>query len=746
MMRSRFLLLLLGTCLLTATTAFAQEPPAADDEKEVWEIAPDPEGVPIEKLFALIHENTGISIVYNPADPQVKNKRIFFTGRHRVPRDRIFDWLQAILSYQKLVLVPLGPKNYLQWAVLGVNDPAIANHPVWVPEEELHLWADRDGVYIVTTLRVNKLTDTTRARNALANLITRPVGRINDVPGTQAFVVGDFAPVVYSMARLVRAMDVDNPEFIPVFKMVRLKNAVATELEPIIVDLLAAGVGGPGRPARGRAPQGVGIPEKPDPVVRADPRQEAIVIYAVQEDVDRIEKIILELDSEVLLQRNNIQIYQCKHSLAGELAETLNELITATGLGSGTSASRPGRPARPGQPGPAAASQTETPVVIVADEVANALLIQANKVQFEDLYDLLVELDVRRPQVLIEAALIELRINDALNFGVELAATDNLALGKNGAFGVSNFGLSEFFDTNDDNIPDIRVPNIANGITAGIFHSDQFPVILQAFKGVNNARALSMPSVVVDDNREASITAAQSEPFLTLETTTAGSDRQGVEYVEAQTTLRISPHINSANYLKLHIEMEVSTFGTRSTLDLPPPTQSRLLSTDIVIPDRSTLIMGGIIDTRSVESVNKIPLLGDLPVLGYLFRNQTTETFKTNLFLFITPTILGDVGQRDEEYFRTYHEVSWSRKLLAEQLIDSELEIYNSRFRAAQLWELEPPKTPEESLERLEESGLLDFPSFHNQSSTLLTREQAREMFEQAREDAIIRKAPESGR
>jgi type II secretory pathway component GspD/PulD (secretin) len=255
-----------------------------------------------------------------------------------------------------------------------------------------------------------------------------------------------------------------------------------------------------------------------------------------------------------------------------------------------------------------------------------------------------------------------------------------------------------------------------------------------------------MPSVVVDDNREASITAAQSEPFLTLETTTAGSDRQGVEYVEAQTTLRISPHINSANYLKLHIEMEVSTFGTRSTLDLPPPTQSRLLSTDIVIPDRSTLIMGGIIDTRSVESVNKIPLLGDLPVLGYLFRNQTTETFKTNLFLFITPTILGDVGQRDEEYFRTYHEVSWSRKLLAEQLIDSELEIYNSRFRAAQLWELEPPKTPEESLERLEESGLLDFPSFHNQSSTLLTREQAREMFEQAREDAIIRKAPESGR
>jgi general secretion pathway protein D len=749
MMRSCLTAAALAVLLVTTGLAPAQEPPAAAPEDDTWEFRPNADGVELEELFNIIHGVTGVSIVYNKNDPALKSKRVTFTGSYRVPRSRIFDWLQAVLSYQKLILVPIGPRGHQQWALLNLSDPAIANHPVYVPEKELDKWADRDGVFIVTTFTVKKLRDTTRARNALANLVTRPTGRIQDVPGTQSFVVGDFAPVVCSMARLVRAMDITNVEYVPIFKVVRLEWAVASELEPIIQDLLAA-TPMTSQSSRSRGQQTFGVPEKPEPVVRADSRQEALVIYAVEEDVARIEAIIRELDTEPVVDESRIQIYPCKHTLAEELAETLNDLIRTTGMGQGQTTSRTGRnqPRRPTSGAPGTSSR-DLEVVVVPDAVANSLLIQADRRTLEHIMDIIEQLDIRRPQVLIEAALIELRINDNLSFGVELAATDRVVSGNRDrtGFGVTHWKLTDLVDVDGDSIPDVNIPGFASsGLTFGIYNNEKFPLVVQAFQGFSKAKALSMPSVVVDDNREAEISTTQSEPYRTTETTQGGTDRENVKYVDVASTLRISPHISSSNYLKLHIELEISSFGTRLETTLPPPTQSRILKTDIVVPDQATLIMGGIIDNRTSETDNKVPILGDIPLLGYLFKQRSVESFKTNLFLFVTPTILGKTHEEDLAYFEKYHEVSWSRKLLAEKLIEEELEIYNSRFRASEPQGEAPAESPEDEMSRIEDSGLVDFAAFETRPSSGITRARAKEVLEREREAATVTTSEQPGR
>jgi hypothetical protein len=203
-MRTLGLVVLVVLCpLVLSGSALPKE---TDD---VWTFSGSADGIPLENLIKIVHDATGAAIIYSPHDPALKVGKIQLSGPVSIPRTRVFDWFRAVLGYYKLVLVPIGPGVKQTWALMNANDPAIAKHPTHVTQEDLPNWSDRDGVYIVCALKVRHMKDTTRARNALACLSSRPTGRVNDVPGTQTFVVGDFAPVVCAMARLLEKMDVE---------------------------------------------------------------------------------------------------------------------------------------------------------------------------------------------------------------------------------------------------------------------------------------------------------------------------------------------------------------------------------------------------------------------------------------------------------------------------------------------------------------------------------------------------------
>ncbi len=717
--------LALGLALLAPPAAQAQEGEqegkgVEQTEPGLIQITPKEGGWDIIELFRTISEYTGQSIVYDPNAPQIRGKKITFEGVQTVPRDRLFEWFQSLLSFQRIILVPVGPTGHEQWMALDTNAPQIMNRPIFVPEEEIEQWADRDGVYIVSTITVKNLTDTSRARNALAQLSTRQIGRINDVPGNLAFVVGDFAPVVASMYRLLRAMDVQPVEYEQEGRIYRLQWTSAEELEPILEDLLAMQQQ-QRQVVRGR-PQGV--PSKPEPRLIADTRQDAIIVYAVPEDHARIKEIIELLDQEVHYKRGNIHVIPVLNVNAPELADLLSDLISGTGgvraPGRRPTPRRPGAPASPGTLTGAA----KQPVIVAADRT-NSLIIDANRSQFEELAEIIKELDVPRDQVLVEAALIELTIDDLVRFGVEMVSAlrqDNP--NERTPFAVSLTGLSTLTDTDGDGIPDINIPNVGgNGLTAGIFDNSRFPLIMQALSTNSKARALSLPSIVVEDGHDAHVTVGNQVPYQVRSTRTDGGVDFSVEFTDAEITLDISPHISSDNYLRLYIKQTVQSFGPQTSQDLPPPKTSREIETDVVIPDGYTVVLGGLINESSQQASDGIPLLKDIPWLGYLFQSQRHSKSATSLFLFVTPRILKN-ADRD---FADYHKVTWERKMLAEKLLEQAIDIHNTRFKGAEDAE------KKDRLDQIQDSGFLDHPRWKSTSRGRLSVEEARKRLEQIR-------------
>jgi len=696
---------------------------AVEDEKELIQITPKEGGWEIEELFRTIAEYTGESIVYDPQAPQIARKKIEFVGTQTVPKDQLFAWFQSLLSFQRLILVPVGPEGHEQWMALDLNASQITNRPIFVEEDEIENWSDRDGVYIVTTITVKNMGDTSRARNALAQLSTRQIGRINDVPGNRSFVVADFAPVVASMYRLLKAMDKKPLEYVAVARTYRLENAVALELEPILINLLSQQTTPTVSRGRGAAQ---GVPNKPEAQIIADTRQDAIIVFAIPEDQDKIAEIVALLDQEVIYKRGNIHYRAVRHTNAPELAEILNQLVSGTRTGSSTRRPTPGR--RPGAPGPVSSGTltgSQEDPIIVADGRTNGLLIQATTTQMDDIDDLIEQIDVPRDQVLVEAALVELSIDDLIQFGVELlSATTQGSPNERTFFGGTNFGLTTLTDTDGDNIPDINVPNATQGLTAGIFDNGRFPVVLQALSSTSQARALSIPSVVVEDGSQARMTVSDQIPYTVRSRDAAGDTNFSVDFADAEITLDISPHISSDNYLRLHIHQIVQSFRAQTNPELPPPRTSREIETDIVIPDGYTVVMGGLINEIKSETQQGVPYLEDIPLLGYFFSGRSNAKTTTSLFLFVTPHIL----KHTKGDFTDYHELTWRRKLLADKLLDETVSIYNARFK------LDPQEREEDSeADQIEDSGYTDVPRYHDTVAAPPRPEEWSKRFDEAR-------------
>lgn len=709
--------------------------PAVPKGKDLVQITPKEGGWKIEELFRTIAEYTGESIVYDPAAPQIARKTIEFVGTQVVPKDQLFSWFQSLLSFQRIILVPVGPRDFEQWMALDLNATSITNRPIFVQEDEIENWADRDGVYIVTTITVKNMGDTSRARNALAQLSTRQIGRINDVPGNLSFVVADFAPVVASMFRLLRAMDKKPLEYTPVARTYQLHHAVALELEPILINLLQQRQ--TTNVPRGRN-TGQGAPQKPEPQIISDTRQDAIIVFAVPEDQEKIAEIVALLDQKVEYKRGNIHYRSVKHTNAPELADILNQLIDGTGTTSSTRRPTPGR--RPGMPGPASSgtlSGAQDDPVIVADDRTNGLLIQATATQMADLDDLIEQIDIPRDQVLVEAALVELSMDDLISFGMEMvSATNQGDPNERTFFGGTHFGLTEYHDTDGDFIPDINVPNLTNGITAGIFDNSRFPVVMQAISTTSQARALSIPSVVVEDGSQARMTVSDQVPY-TVRSTTAGDTNFSVDFTDAEITLDISPHISSDNYLRLHIHQIVQSFRAQTNIELPPPRTSREIETDIVIPDGYTVVMGGLINEIETETQEGVPYLEDIPLLGYFFSSRSNAKTTQSLFLFVTPHIL----PHKKSNFTAYHAITWRRKLLADKLLDETISIHEARFK------LDPAEQAREKHEadRIEESGFTDVPRYHDQVTPPPRPEDWRKRFDEVRAEEDPKSGEEDG-
>lgn len=351
--------------------------------------------------------------------------------------------------------------------------------------------------------------------------------------------------------------------------------------------------------------------------VVADEETNSLVISGTEEARTRTRQLISRLDREQDNQ-GNTRVFYLKYASASKIVPVL------TGIGEQMK-DKSGAPKGKSSP-------SGNDLSITADESTNSLVITAQPNVMNSLEKVIDKLDIRRAQVLVEAIIAEVQDGSGLDVGVQW---------------TSQHGGTQFTSTG---LPIGQVKNGKNtgigfnGLATGFFNGD-FGALMTALSTDGKNDILSTPSVVTLDNKEASFNVGQDVPVLSGSQTTSGDNVfNTVERKTVGTKLKIVPQINDGDMIHLKIEQEVSSVDSNATEDasLGPTFNTRTINNEVMVHSGQTVVLGGLIESNTKQSVSKVPLLGDIPLVGQLFRYTSQDTSKRNLMVFIHTTVLRD--------------------------------------------------------------------------------------------------------
>ncbi|AWA98832.1 Type II secretion system protein GspD [Vibrio harveyi] len=459
------------------------------------------------------------------------------------------------------------------------------------------------------------------------------------------------AAVVNRLAEIIKRVDQAGDKEIEV---VELRNASASEMVRIV-------------DALNKTTNQKSTPEFLEPKIVADERTNSILISGDPKVRARLKRLIRQLDVEMATKGNNRVVY-LKYAKAEDLVDVLK------GVSDNLQAEK-----QAGQKG-GSSSAKRGEVVIAAHEATNSLVLTAPPDIMMALQDVISQLDIRRAQVLIEALIVEMSEGDGINLGVQWGSLETGAViqyGNTGApIGKVMVGLEEAKDTtttkavydqdgnflrNETTTEQGDYSTLAsalggvNGAAMSIMMGD-WTALITAVSSDSNSNILSSPSITVMDNGEASFIVGEEVPVITGSTAGSNNDNpfQTVDRKEVGIKLKVVPQINEGDSVQLNIEQEVSNvLGANGAVDVR--FAKRQLNTSVMIQDGQMLVLGGLVDERALESESKVPLLGDIPVLGHLFKSTSTQTEKRNLMVFIKPTIIRDGMTADGITQRKYN-------------------------------------------------------------------------------------------
>ena len=317
---------------------------------------------------------------------------------------------------------------------------------------------------------------------------------------------------------------------------------------------------------------------------------------------------------------------------------------------------------------------TSQAVTIWSDAPTNALVINAPANILQDMNSVIDRLDIPRAQVKVDAIIVEVTEDKAAEFGVTWAidaAQDNIGIGLTN-FPATSTGIAQVAAATQSDIPNASLA--PQGISFGVGRINRsetsWAAILTALQGDATTNIISTPSIVTMDNEQAEISVGQEVPFLTGQFTATGAAQgainpfQTIQRQEIGTSLTITPQINEGTGVKLNIEQETSSISAGAAGAVDIITNNRTITTSVFVEDGEILVLGGLIDDQLLETEQRVPVLGQIPLLGWLFRSSSTEKVKTNLMVFIRPTILRDNIQAR---FETDAKYQYIRDLQLEQ-------------------------------------------------------------------------------
>ncbi len=406
-----------------------------------------------------------------------------------------------------------------------------------------------------------------------------------------------------------------------------------------------------------------GTPPLLIPKIVADERSNSVIVSGEPRARARVVKLIKQLDQD-LKSEGNTRVFYLKYAKAPEVVEVLNDVSRSIQAESEQQTSNTNTTRR--------RSNNES-VSISPHEPTNSVVITAQQDMMASLEKVIHDLDIRRAQVQVEAIIVEIMEGDNVNFGVQWISEDGGMVQYNdgsqvpigslaaGAYqareqpGTTTTRITdggvEVTTTEPDEPGDISLlANLlgsVNGMMFGTIQND-WAAVVQAVTQDTNSNILATPSIVTVDNEEASFLVGQEVPTITGSTTGDNNDNpfQTVDRTEVGIKLKVTPQINEGDAVQMTIEQEVSSLSGATSVDVI--INKREMKTTVMADDGETIVLGGLIDEDVQESVSKIPLLGDIPVLGRLFSSTSTSKQKRNLMVFIRPTIVRN-GKRMRE-------------------------------------------------------------------------------------------------
>jgi len=409
------------------------------------------------------------------------------------------------------------------------------------------------------------------------------------------------------------------------------------------------------------------------PTMIVDDSRGQILYYATDSQHTLMEGLIKELDIQA--EEIVIRTYKVRHSKADEVAELIlavlrnespsggtSSLLPQQGSGSrsrtdsfganrGTSSTRGTSGGTTGNSTRSTGSSTSgelsidaADAFVVADVKNNQIMVKAPLKQQKEFERLISKLDLRRPSVYIEATIVSVTWDDSMRLAFETQLIN--AAGKGGLI-QTNFGLSALSDTATIVDPKTVNPGLS-GLTSALLRSDYVPIAINALQTEADAKVLSKPQLLVDDNEFAEIVSLQEQATASATTSVGNATQSGFGgYVTAGTTLGVTPQISGGGYLRMQYNVELSSFtgegSVQGGVPLPPPKLTNTVTSDsVTVPSDFTVVVGGLTVDSKNKTVVKVPFLGDIPLVGLLFQDRNTGERKTTLYVFLTPRVMRD--------------------------------------------------------------------------------------------------------
>ena len=374
----------------------------------------------------------------------------------------------------------------------------------------------------------------------------------------------------------------------------------------------------------------------------ADDRTNTLVILASEGDTIKIKELIAILDTETPKGKETIHVYYLENAIAEDLASVL-EALPSKKTDSKTSKAAP---------------VVSSKVRITADKVTNSLIITAEKDDYQTLEAVIKKLDIPRSMVYIECLIMEVDVEKDFLLGTEWIVGEKFRV--NG----DSYGATGGFSGSDPGFSNLRglsggltgIASYPPGYSMGVFGDSisvggvTFPslgAIVQAYKRDKDVNILSTPQILTTDNQEATINVGKNVPYQTRSAAETGVETySSYEYKDVGVILKITPHNSQDRFVRLVINLEVTQLDELSTTSSDRPTTfKRTIDTTVIVKDKETVVIGGLIDDRTTATSYGVPCLGDIPIIGWAFKTDNDALEKTNLFIFLTPRVVANPAE-----------------------------------------------------------------------------------------------------